>query len=433
LLDYFNPLVAGNEWLYARTGDTAARTHTRTVVADLNRAITGYTDGAAATPVPFRSVALFSEYGVSDAGGFTSAEAWTDYFASDGNRLGIYGDDEAGPLAVRFDGALRLPPSMAVGESVVLEDDAYANGVWGGRRTVVFRLLRIVNSYTAAGTFSDCLEIQWVRAEDRGSEYENQMWAKGVGMVESRESRDWAYGMREQSLQSYTVKQPDRPAITDEPADTTITAGESAVLTVAAGGTAPLAFQWYEGECGDVSRPLAGATEASFTTSPLTLSERYWVRVSNRTSFADSRTALVSIDDGRRSFTQWIAGSDAPVDQRGELATPANDGVSNLMKYALGVLPLDSAATHLPTPALFQETGQPAALALTFAKNSKAQGIRFALEMSADLLTWAEVESTTDDLGTNSDGTLLVRLRETVPPDGAVRRFARLKVVMTAP
>jgi hypothetical protein len=292
---------------------------------------------------------------------------------------------------------------------------------------MAFRLMEVASVTTAAGTFGDCLCIQWVRAEDGPSEYEYQWWAKGVGMVKSSKSRVGAYG-RQQSLLSYTVKQPDRPAIATEPADATITAGESAVLTVVAGGTAPLAFQWYEGECGDVARPLAGATAANFTTSPLTLSERYWVRVSNRTAFADSRTALVSIDDGRRSFTQWIAGSDAPADQRGELATPANDGVTNLMKFALGVSPMDSAATHLPMPALYQDAGQPAALALTFAKNSKAQGLRFALEASADLATWTEVESITDVLGTNPDGTLLVRLRETVPPTGTTRRFVRLKV-----
>ncbi len=222
------------------------------------------------------------------------------------------------------------------------------------------------------------------------------------------------------------------PAISTQPADVVVAVGTSAHLWVEAsverGG---LAYQWYEGETGDTSVPISGATLPVFDTPAVSATTQVWVRVSSSTASVDSRTVTISVDP-RQAFAQWIAASGAPADQRGELDMPAGDGVTNLMKFALGVPPLDAAGGHLPTPELYAAEGQPVSVALVFARNPNARGIRYALDVSSNLIDWEEVGSAEDGLGLNPDGTELVRLREMSPPT-APRRFLRLKVEAVTP
>ena len=53
-----------------------------------------------------------------------------------------------------------------------------------------------------------------------------------------------------------TVIEP--PAISGQPASTSINAGGTTTLSVTASGTSP-AFQWYAGASGDLSNPISGA------------------------------------------------------------------------------------------------------------------------------------------------------------------------------
>jgi hypothetical protein len=55
------------------------------------------------------------------------------------------------------------------------------------------------------------------------------------------------------------------PTITAQPANQTVTAGQTASFTAAASGTAPLNYQWQKN-----SVNLAGATSASYTTPATT-------------------------------------------------------------------------------------------------------------------------------------------------------------------
>ncbi len=92
------------------------------------------------------------------------------------------------------------------------------------------------------------------------------------------------------------LEYPIPPSITTQPAAKSITSGQSTTLTVAAIGTAPLAYQWYTGLSGDTANPIAGATNASFTTPALTATTSYWVRASNgAVPDADSQTATVTV------------------------------------------------------------------------------------------------------------------------------------------
>ncbi|HQF38976.1 MAG TPA: carbohydrate binding domain-containing protein [Opitutaceae bacterium] len=218
----------------------------------------------------------------------------------------------------------------------------------------------------------------------------------------------------------------EAPSITTQPADATTALGGVASLTVATGGATPLSFQWYRGETGDASQPVAGATGASYTTPALTAWSRYWVRVANDGGQADSRTALVKVTGGTMTLADWTSQGGVAPAQRGPLDTPAGDGVANLLKYALGVAPLESASSRLPVAVLDQTGGSPA-VALVFTQNTGAQGIRYVMEVSADLATWNVVDHVLEVLSANPDGTRSVRMREATPPVAAWR-FARLRI-----
>lgn len=69
------------------------------------------------------------------------------------------------------------------------------------------------------------------------------------------------------------------PAITSQSGNITIAPGETATLSVAVSGDNPLAYQWYQGSAGDLTRPVASATAASMITPALTATTSYWVRV----------------------------------------------------------------------------------------------------------------------------------------------------------
>ena len=85
------------------------------------------------------------------------------------------------------------------------------------------------------------------------------------------------------------------PAITVQPQDQTVSSGQAATLSVTASGAGPLSFQWYQGQSGDVSHPVGGATGSSFTTPTLTATTQYWVRVSNSCGHIDSASATITV------------------------------------------------------------------------------------------------------------------------------------------
>ena len=112
----------------------------------------------------------------------------------------------------------------------------------------------------------------------------------------------------------------------------------------------------------------------------------------------------------------------------GELATPANDGITNLMKYAMALSPMASATGNLPT-----SSSQAGYLTLTYRKSKTASDVTYTVQ-AADILTsnaWASaatVLSQTDP--TPGGGSYwLVTVRDNVPYASHPQRFMRLQVV----
>jgi hypothetical protein len=85
------------------------------------------------------------------------------------------------------------------------------------------------------------------------------------------------------------------PSITTQPASQTINSGQTATMTVAASGTAPLSYQWYQGSSGVTTNPISGATGTSYTTPALTATTTYWVQVTNTAGKANSNTATITV------------------------------------------------------------------------------------------------------------------------------------------
>jgi hypothetical protein len=134
------------------------------------------------------------------------------------------------------------------------------------------------------------------------------------------------------------------------------------------------------------------------------------------------------------NYDAWKAGVFATDAQRndpaisGDLATPANDGTSNLMKYALALDPMVSATGNLPSTS--REAGY---LTLTYRQSKTASDVTYTVQ-AADSLTsssWtpaATVLSQTDP--TPGGGSYwLVTVRDNVPYASHPRRFMRLQVV----
>jgi hypothetical protein len=84
------------------------------------------------------------------------------------------------------------------------------------------------------------------------------------------------------------------PAIVEQPQSTTVQSGTKLTLNVAATGTAPLQYQWYEGAKHDTTNPV-GAGQAVFVSPAITVPTSYWVRVSNACGSADSDAAIINV------------------------------------------------------------------------------------------------------------------------------------------
>ncbi len=86
-----------------------------------------------------------------------------------------------------------------------------------------------------------------------------------------------------------------QPAIGQQPVSALITPRQGVTLSTLASGGGNLTYQWYAGASGDVSHPIAGATGASLTPTPLVQTSSYWARATNAAGTADSQTATITV------------------------------------------------------------------------------------------------------------------------------------------
>jgi hypothetical protein len=94
------------------------------------------------------------------------------------------------------------------------------------------------------------------------------------------------------------------PSILTQPANQTVTVGQTATFTVTAAGTTPLSYQWQKG-----ATAITGATSASYTTPAATTTDsgsQYIVVVTNALGSATSKAATLTVNTAMPATTDVL-------------------------------------------------------------------------------------------------------------------------------
>jgi outer membrane protein assembly factor BamB len=138
------------------------------------------------------------------------------------------------------------------------------------------------------------------------------------------------------------------PAITTQPADQQVVVGQTATFTVAASGTAPLAYQWQKG-----GTAIAGATSASYITPVTTSADNatsFEVVVSNAAGSVTSTAAKLTVTAMTLSGTD-ITTYKYDLSRSGQNLTESALTLTNVASATFGLLrtlPLDGRVDAQP-------------------------------------------------------------------------------------
>jgi hypothetical protein len=209
------------------------------------------------------------------------------------------------------------------------------------------------------------------------------------------------------------------PPVVLGPVTVTVNDFTATPATINWGGNITLAWQVPVGATavtisngvGDVTA-LTDASGAGSTSIAPTVSGSY--TLTYLAAGATEPTTVATLPVTVHSFASWISGTfsgnSVPPAQRGPNDDPDNDGIDNLVEYAiLGGDPTRSTAS----PAVITGT------LVTFLKNPDAAGISYALEKTGDLAAWEMALPTTNDSNIIS---------YTLNPPSPSSEFVRLKV-----
>jgi pectate lyase len=220
-----------------------------------------------------------------------------------------------------------------------------------------------------------------------------------------------------------TTYPPSAPFIVADPQTTSASAGESVSLMVVAGGSAPLAYQWYF----NTNTLIAGATNAflSLTNLQTTNVGAYSVVITNSAGAVTSAPAQLTLTTAATGFAAWQLArfttaelADPAISGPG--AAPAGDGVPNLVKYALGLAPMSLASQPLCTFRMENGTG-----VLGYARPAGVNDVVYDVRTTTDLNAWTSTSVTQQAIGTNSAGLQLWEARCLAP---ATNRFFQLRI-----
>lgn len=165
---------------------------------------------------------------------------------------------------------------------------------------------------------------------------------------------------------------------------------------------------------------LSSVTQSSGLTHTYSCDEE-----NNLLSASHSGTASAGVPDWWGNY-YFGAGGVNP------LGNPAHDGMSNLMKYALGLNP-NATNSEAPFNVSYQGyTDGKTYPYLTYIRSSDAAlTLGFQMQLSTDLSTWQLQSQTFQQVGTTTDlgdGTEQLTLRCLTPVTGSPKLFFRLQV-----
>ena len=128
------------------------------------------------------------------------------------------------------------------------------------------------------------------------------------------------------------------PSITTQPANQTVTVGQTGTFSVVASGTAPLAYQWYRG-----TTQISGATAASYTTAATTTADNnatFYVSVSNSAGNVNSASASLTVSNVVDTTAPTVSATESGTSGTITLSATATDtvGVTRVEFYVDGAL-----------------------------------------------------------------------------------------------
>lgn len=210
-----------------------------------------------------------------------------------------------------------------------------------------------------------------------------------------------------------------RPAVLTPPADVTVAAGGDASLSLLASGNAAPSYQWFKD-----GLLLPGKTSSSLAIDNASAADAgvYTVRVSNASGTLFTAPASITIATG---FDLWrlanFSGGDFNNPAVSGPAATGPDGVSNLLRYALGLAAGEDATPHLP------EAGQAGGFwTYTYGRPADRLDLTYSVEVSTNLVHWTTSGVTLHELG--FDGTRDY-WQARYPAAGTPTLFFRLRVI----
>ncbi len=197
---------------------------------------------------------------------------------------------------------------------------------------------------------------------------------------------------------TYTPPTPIAPEIFTQPVSQAVNAGLATSFTVAASGVPTPAYQWQVST--DGGNTWANVTEDSLyngtATATLTvnastttqLGYQYQALITNLAGTTTTTPVPLIVGSSNakiawleNNFSTTQLGNPAIVS---DMATPAGDGIPNLLKYALNLNPLVNGKSYLPQPAFFSGN-----IVLTYP--ALRADLIYTVEASTDLINWSVI------------------------------------------
>jgi alpha-tubulin suppressor-like RCC1 family protein len=185
-------------------------------------------------------------------------------------------------------------------------------------------------------------------------------------------------------------------------------------------------YQWYQGQSGDISHPIGGATQPWLIASSPVQSTYYWVQLTNSYGSANSSTTTAVLPPP--DFTTWANNIGLTGTFAEPQARPFSDTLPNLTRYVMNLSGVPS-PSQLPKVSTIN-IGGTSYLTLQYRQRKGLSGAQLQVESSSDLINWAALPSNAitqlpdDDINTaRYEATLLL------PGSGSL--FVRTKTIQT--
>jgi hypothetical protein len=215
----------------------------------------------------------------------TTADSGSKFDVVVGNSAGSITSSQA-TLTVNAAPAAPTIATQPVNQTVTAGQTATFSVVANGTAPLSYQWRK--NSSSISGATASSYNTPATTPADNGSKFDVVV-SNSVGNIASAQA-------------TLTVNSaPVAPTITTQPANQTITAGQTATFSVVASGTAPLTYQWQKN-----GSAITGATAASYTTPVTTTAdsgELFRVVVSNSAGNTTSMSATLTVNPGTSNST----------------------------------------------------------------------------------------------------------------------------------